>query len=202
MREVMRAVLRRVSSNATIIEFLDPFGGVREPVAAEDGKCGEATIFNVAIRGLGEGVDIPDGTGFQEFNSFTEVIQLLLVTFFLGGQLLLEAVSVCLQGNNKPVDDGPVGVSVEGMSGDGATDQSRGHPPKGEEMVGNSGVSSDGYWSMGSRSKESRYSGVWAKDGWLWWGELFKRHIDESRGSGSLICRRSEGFCRVIVGVI
>ena len=109
---------------------------------------------------------------------------------------------MCLRGNDKPVDDGLVGVSVEGMSGDGATDRLRGHPPKGKEMVGNSGVSSNRYWSMGSRSKESRYSGVWAKDGWLQWGELFKRHIDESRGSRPSICRQGWGFGRGIARVI
>jgi len=54
-------------------------------------------------------------------------------------------------------------------------------------MVGDSGAWSEGYWSMGSGSNESRYSRVWAKDGWLRRGELFKRHIDESRGSGSSI---------------
>jgi len=54
-------------------------------------------------------------------------------------------------------------------------------------MVGDNGTCSDGYWSMGSGSNESRYSGVWAKGGWLWRGELFKRHIDESRGSRSPI---------------
>ncbi len=75
------------------------------------------------------------------------------------------------------------------MGGNGAADQSRGHSPKGEEMVGDGGISSDGYWSMGSRSKESRYPRVWAKDGWLRRGELFKRCIDESGGSRPSICR-------------
>jgi len=39
---------------------------------------------------------------------------------------------------------------------------------------------------------------VWAKDSWLWWGELFKRCIDESRGSGSPIDGGAGGFCGVI----
>jgi len=38
---------------------------------------------------------------------------------------------------------------------------------------------------MGSGSKESRYSGMWGKGGWLRRGEVFKRRIDESWGSGS-----------------
>jgi len=39
---------------------------------------------------------------------------------------------------------------------------------------------------------------VWAKDGWVWQGELFKRHIDESRGSGSSVDGGAGGFCGVI----
>ncbi len=50
------------------------------------------TIFDIAIRGLGEGVNVADKMGFQELDGLVEVIQLLLVTFFLGGQLLLEVV--------------------------------------------------------------------------------------------------------------
>ncbi len=94
------------------------------------------TIFDVAIRGLGEGVDVPDKTGFQELNGFAEVIQLLLVTFFLGSQLLLEAVSAWLQGDDKSIDDGLVGVGVKSVSGDGTTDRLRGHSSEGEKMVG------------------------------------------------------------------
>jgi len=40
---------------------------------------------------------------------------------------------------------------------------------------------------------------MWGEDGWLCWGELFKRHIDESGGSGSPIDGGAGGFCRVIV---
>ncbi len=61
-------------------------------------------------------------------------------------------------------------------------------------MIGGSGGSC-GYWSMGSRSKESRLSGVWGEDGWLQRGELFKRRIDKSGGSGSPIEGGAGGFC-------
>jgi len=69
---------------------------------------------------------------------------------------------------------------------------------EGEEVVGG-GCGSCRYWSMGSGSKESRLSGVWAEDGWLRRGELFKRCIDESGGSRSPIDGGAGGFCRVIV---
>ncbi len=65
-------------------------------------------------------------------------------------------------------------------------------------MVGG-GSRSCGYWSMGSGSKESRYSGTWGIGSWLCRGELFKRRIDESWGSGSSIDGRAGGFCGVIV---
>ena len=64
-------------------------------------------------------------------------------------------------------------------------------------MVGG-GCRSCGYWSMGSGSKESRLSEMWAEGGWLHWGEVFKRRIDESRGSGSPIDGGAGGFCGVI----
>ena len=38
---------------------------------------------------------------------------------------------------------------------------------------------------MGSGSKESRYSGMRGEGGWDRRGEVFKRRIDESWGSGS-----------------
>ncbi len=53
-------------------------------------------------------------------------------------------------------------------------------------MVGGSSGSC-GYWSMGSGSKESRLSRTRGKGLWLRWGELFKRRINESWGSGSPI---------------
>jgi len=68
---------------------------------------------------------------------------------------------------------------------------------KGEEMVGGGGGSC-GYWSMGSGSKESRYSGTWDIGTWLRWGELFKRRIDESWGSGPSVDGGARGFCGVI----
>ena len=91
----MRAILCQVPSDLPVVEFLDPLGWVGEPVATGDGEGGEATILNVAIWGLGEGVDVPDKMGLQELDCFIEVIQLLLVTFFFGGQLLLEVVGAC-----------------------------------------------------------------------------------------------------------
>ncbi len=76
----------------TIVELLDPLGWVGEPVATGDSECREVTVFDVAIGGLREGVDVSDEMGLQEFDSFIEVIQLLLVTLFLGGQFLLEVM--------------------------------------------------------------------------------------------------------------
>ncbi len=64
-------------------------------------------------------------------------------------------------------------------------------------MVG-CGGGSCGYWSMGSGSKESRYSRTWDKGTWLRQGELFKRRIDESGGSGSSVDGGARGFCGVI----
>jgi len=58
--------------------------------------------------------------------------------------------------------------------------------PKGEEMVGDC-RGSEGYWSNGSGSKESRVSGMQGKDPWLCQGELFKRCINESGGSRSIV---------------
>ncbi len=65
-------------------------------------------------------------------------------------------------------------------------------------MVGGGGRSC-GYCSSGSGSKESRLSGMRGKDPWLHRGELFKRRIDESGGSGSSVNGRAGGFCGVIV---
>src|SRR6266481_4534051 len=70
------------------------------------------------------------------------------------------------------------------MAGDGGADRSGGHLSEGEEVVFGSGGSC-GYWSMGSGSKESRYSGMRGEGGWLRRGEVFKRRINESQGSGS-----------------
>ena len=59
------------------------------------------------------------------------------------------------------------------------------------------GGGSCGYWSMGSGSKESRYSGMWGEGGWERRGEVFNRRIDESWGSGSSVAG-GVGFCGVI----
>ncbi len=64
-------------------------------------------------------------------------------------------------------------------------------------MVGGSNGSC-GYWSMGSGSKESRYPGTREEGAWLRRGELFKRCIDESRGSGSSVAGGVEGFCGIM----
>src|SRR6266478_5651726 len=114
------------------------------------------------------------------------VIQLLLVVRFLGGEVLVVAVSASLGGDDEPVDDRSVGVGGEVVAGDGGADRSGGHLSEGEEMV-LSGGGSGGYWSMGSGSKESRYSGTWEEGTWLRRGELFKRRIDESGGSGAVV---------------
>jgi len=90
---------------------------------------------------------------------------------------------VCLRCDGESIDDGPVGIGVEGVGGNGAVDGPQRHSSKGKQVVGGDGAFSGGYWSMGSGSKESRYSGVLSRGGWLWWGELFKRRIDESGGS-------------------
>src|SRR6266446_9302467 len=82
------------------------------------------------------------------------------------------------------------------MAGDGGADRSGGHLSKGEEVVFGSGGSC-GYWSMGSGSKESRYPGTWEEGAWLRRGELFKRRIDESGGSGSVVAG-GVGFCGVM----
>ena len=72
------------------------------------------------------------------------------------------------------------------MAGDGGADGSRGHLSEGEEVVLGGG-GSRGYWSMGSGSKESRYSGMREEGAWLRRGEFFKIRIDESRGSGAIV---------------
>ncbi len=114
------------------------------------------------------------------------VIQLLFVVRFLGCQVLLEAVGAGFGGDDQSVNDGSVGVGREVVAGDCASDRSGGHLSKGEEVVGCGGGSCR-YWSMGSGSKESRYSGTREEGAWLRWGELFKRRIDKSRGSGSSV---------------
>ncbi len=144
---------------------------------------GKLAILGVAGRRLGEGVDVADEMGLQELNGFFEVIHLLLVLFFLSHTLLLEVVSVGLRGDDKSIDDGPVGGCVEVVSGDGAADGLRGESFKSDKIVDGGGVFSSGYWSIGSGSKSSRYTRNWGKDGWLSRWELLKRHVNGSGGS-------------------
>src|SRR6266436_1204813 len=151
-----------------------------------DSKRWETAIFDIAGWGLGEGVDIPDETGLEEFDRLFTVIQLLFVVCFLGSEVLVVAMSAGLGGDDEPVDDRSVGVGGEVMAGDGGVDGSGRHLPKGEEVVLGGGGSC-GYWSMGSGSKESRYSGTQGEGGWLRRGELFKIRIDESGGSGAAV---------------
>ncbi len=118
----MRAILRRVPSNPTVVEFLDPLGWVRESVAAGDGECRESAIFDVAVWGLRERLNIPDEVGLHELDGFVAVIHLLFVLGLFGSQVLLEPMGVGLGGDDQPVDDGSVGVGQEVMAGDGAVD--------------------------------------------------------------------------------
>jgi len=180
----------------SVIKLLNPLGWIREPIATGDGERHEMTIFDIPIWWLGEGFDIPDKAGLHKLNGFIAVIQLLFVLHFLGSQVLAEVVGPRFQSNNQSIDDGLVGVGWEVVACDGAAHQPRGHLAEGEEMVGGS-CGSCGYWSSGSRSKESRLSGMRGKDPWLCWGELFKRRIDESGGSGSPIDGGARGFCGV-----
>jgi len=159
VREVIRAVLCGVPRHPTIIELPDPFGWVGQSSATGDSEGGEAAIFDVSVGWLGEGVDIPDEAGFEKLDRFFVVIQLLFVVRFLGGHVLLEAVSAGFRGDDQSIDDGSIGVGREVVTGDCTLDQSGRHLSKGEEMVGGGGRSC-GYWSMGSGSKESRYSGT------------------------------------------
>ncbi len=100
----------------TVVEFLNPLGWVREPVAAGDGEGREATVLNIPIWRLGEGFDIPDKMGLHKLDGFVMVIQLLLVVRFLGSKVLGEAMALHLQSDNQSVDDGLVGVGWEVMA--------------------------------------------------------------------------------------
>ena len=85
----MRAVFCGVPRHPTIIKLLDPLGWVGEPSSAGDSEGGEPTVFDVPVGRLGEGVNVADESGFQEFNHLFTVIQLLFVVRFLAGQVLL-----------------------------------------------------------------------------------------------------------------
>ncbi len=73
-----------------IIKLLDPFGWAGESVSDRDGEVRESAVLDVAVWRVAEGVDVPDETGFKELNGFIKVIHLLLMAFFLGGELLVE----------------------------------------------------------------------------------------------------------------
>ena len=79
-------------------------------------------IFNIPIRWLGEGVNVPDETGFKKLNRFFTVIQLLFVVRFLGGEVLVVAMGASLGGDDEPVDDRPIGIGGEVVAGDGGMD--------------------------------------------------------------------------------
>ncbi len=186
VREVVRAVFGGIPRHSTVIELLDPFGRVRESSADRDSKRWETAVFDIAGRGLREGVDISDKTGLEEFDRLFMVIQLLFVVRFFADEVLVVAVGAGLGGDDESVDDGSVGVGGEVVAGDGGADGSRGHLSEGEKVVFGGGGSC-GYWSVGSGSKESRYSGMCGEDAWLRRGEFFKIRIDESRGSGAIV---------------
>src|SRR6266403_1323954 len=131
MREVVRAVFGGIPRHSTVIELLDPFGRVREASPDGDSKRRETAILDIAGRGLGEGVDISDKAGLEEFDRLFMVIQLLFVVCFLGGEVLVVAMSAGLGGDDEPVDDRSVGVGGEVVAGDGGADGSRGHLSEG-----------------------------------------------------------------------
>ncbi len=122
MQEVVRAVLGGVPRHPTIVELLNPLGWVRESSAARDSEGGKATVFDIALGWLGEGVDVADESRLEELDHLFTVIQLLLVVRFLGGEVLLEAVGAGLGGDDEPIDDGPVSVGGKIVTGDGAAD--------------------------------------------------------------------------------
>ena len=128
-----------------IVKLFDPLGQIGESTATGDGEVRELAILNVAVGRLGEGVNITDKVGFQELNALFKVIHLLLVLFFFTQELLFEAVTMCFGGDDKSIDDGPVGGCVEGVSGNGTSNGLGGEPPKGNEVVDGSGVPSGEY---------------------------------------------------------
>src|SRR6266436_6213282 len=110
VREVVRAVLGGIPRHSTVIELLDPFGRVRESSPDRDSKCWEMAIFDIAGRGLREGVDISDKAGLEELDRLFMVIQLLFVVRFFADEVLVVAVGAGLGGDDESVDDGSVGV--------------------------------------------------------------------------------------------
>jgi len=122
VREVVGAILGRVPRHSTIIELLDPFGRVRESSSAGDSEGGEATVLNVPVGWLGEGVNVSDKTGFEKFDHLFTVIQLLFVVRFLGSDVLLEVVGAGLRGDNQSIDNGSIGVGGEVVACDCTAD--------------------------------------------------------------------------------
>src|SRR6266478_3123030 len=117
MREVVRAVLSGIPRHSPVVELLDPFGRVRKSSPDGDGECWESPVLDVPVGRLGEGVNIPDETGLKELDCLFTVIQLLLVVCFLGGEVLVVAVSAGLGGDDEPVDDRAIGVRREVVAG-------------------------------------------------------------------------------------
>src|SRR6266403_2436782 len=121
--EVVRAVLSGIPRHSTVVELLDPFGWVREPSATGDGEGRKATVFDVSFGGLREGVNVPDEAGFKKLYCLFTVIQLLFVVRFLGGEVLVVAMTAGLGGDDESVDDRSVGVGGEVVAGDGGADR-------------------------------------------------------------------------------
>ncbi len=80
------------------------------------------TIFDIPIRGSGEGFNIPNEVGLHELDGFVTVIQLLLELRFLGSQVLVVVMGLRFRSNDQSIDDGPVGVSREVVTCNGAMD--------------------------------------------------------------------------------
>src|SRR6266403_6237264 len=127
VREVVRAILGGIPRHSTVVELFDPLGRVRESPSNGDSKRWKTAVFDIAGRGLGEGIDVADEAGFEEFDRLFTVIQLLLVLHFLGSEVLVVAMSAGLGGDDEPVDDRSVGVGGEVVAGDGGADGSGRH---------------------------------------------------------------------------
>src|SRR6266478_5653648 len=99
MQEVVRAVFSGIPRHSTVVELLDPLSWVGEPSPDRDSKRWEMAVFDISGRRLGEGVNIPDETGFEELDRLLVVIQLLFVVRFLGGKILVVTVGASLGGD-------------------------------------------------------------------------------------------------------
>ncbi len=105
VREVVRAVLCGIPHHSTVVKLLDPFCWVGKASPTGDSECRKAAVFDIPVRGLGEGVNVPDETGFKKLDHLFTVIQLLFVVHFLGGEVLVVTVGAGLRGDNESVDD-------------------------------------------------------------------------------------------------